>query len=96
MQLAAYYIPCPFPYFPMPYGCWCGFTIPFPSPWMPIDDMDHSCKIHDYCYEEASANFDCGFFDDYIYSYDWHDEDGEVLKKVYLCIVLRHFSIVIV
>ena len=52
-SMAAQYMPCPFPYFPIPYGCWCGITIPFPSGHDPIDTFDEKCKIHDYCYEDA-------------------------------------------
>ena len=51
--MAAQYMPCPFPYFPIPYGCWCGITIPWPARHDPIDTFDEKCKIHDYCYEDA-------------------------------------------
>ena len=54
--MAIEYIDCPFPYFPIPYGCWCGVTIPFPPEHdEPIDTFDSLCKTHDYCYEDALA-----------------------------------------
>ena len=52
-SMAVQYMPCPSPYFPIPYGCWCGITIPFPARHDPIDTFDEKCKIHDYCYEDA-------------------------------------------
>ena len=51
--MAVHYIPCDFPVFPIPYGCWCGITVPFPAKHEPIDIFDEQCKIHDYCYEDA-------------------------------------------
>ena len=52
--MAISYIPCSFPYFPIPYGCWCGITVPFPPNHdEPIDNFDEKCKVHDYCYEDA-------------------------------------------
>ena len=51
--MAVHYIPCDFPVFPIPYGCWCGITVPFPAQHEPIDIFDEQCKIHDYCYEDA-------------------------------------------
>ena len=51
--MAVHYIPCDFPVFPIPYGCWCGITVPFPAQHEPIDYFDEQCKIHDYCYEDA-------------------------------------------
>ena len=51
--MAVSYIPCSFPYFPIPYGCWCGISVPFPPKHEPIDNFDEKCKVHDYCYEDA-------------------------------------------
>merc|ERR1711973_369959 len=70
-------IPCQFPYFPIPYGCWCGFT-PNPPPDLPIvDGFDESCKIHDHCYDDAVAN-GCDWLDEYIWDYDWDlSSDGK-------------------
>ena len=79
--MAASHIPCDFPYFPIPYGCWCGITLPWPSPWKAVDDFDSSCKTHDYCYEDANA-LGCGVMDDYVYLYSWDDVDGEVQTKL--------------
>ena len=54
--MAVEYIPCSFPYFPIPYGCWCGITIPYPPAHEePIDQFDAKCKTHDICYEESLA-----------------------------------------
>ncbi len=44
--MAAAYIPCDFPYFPIPYGCFCGITITLPV-HPPVDAFDESCMIHD-------------------------------------------------
>jgi hypothetical protein len=50
--MAARYINCPFPYFPIPYGCYCGITI-VPPDHPPIDEYDASCMVHD----SVSPNF---------------------------------------
>ena len=52
IAMAYEYLPC---LFPIPYGCWCGITIPFPAQNDPIDEYDALCKSHDYCYEEGIA-----------------------------------------
>jgi hypothetical protein len=44
--MTAAYVPCPIPYFPIPYGCYCGITIT-PPPQPPIDVYDQECKDHD-------------------------------------------------
>ena len=75
--MAATHIPCDFPYFPIPYGCWCGITLPWPSPYKPIDDLDVACKTHDWCYEDA-VDSGCSIFDEYVFNYKWHDDNGEV------------------
>ena len=75
--MAAEHIPCDFPYFPLPYGCWCGITYPFPSPWKPVDSFDATCKTHDFCYEDANSA-GCGVMDDYVWNYKWHNLEGEV------------------
>ena len=72
------YMPCAAPYFVFPYGCFCGLTRPWPCPWKPIDQFDEICKVHDYCYEDANAKLGCTQWDDYVYTYKWHDEDREV------------------
>ena len=77
--MAATHIPCDFPYFPIPYGCWCGITLPWPSPYKPIDDLDEACKSHDWCYE-AAADEGCSIWDEYVFNYKWHDDNGEVSK----------------
>ena len=77
--MAADHIPCDFPYFPIPYGCWCGITLPWPCPYKPVDDFDDLCKTHDYCYEEAEDSMGCSIWDEYLWLYKWHNgEDGEV------------------
>ena len=79
--MAADHIPCDFPYFPIPYGCWCGITLPWPCPYKPVDDFDDLCKTHDYCYEEAEDSMGCSIWDEYLWLYKWHNgEDGEVRK----------------
>ena len=75
--MAATHIPCDFPYFPIPYGCWCGITLPWPSPYKPIDDLDEACKSHDWCYE-AAADEGCSIWDEYVFNYKWHDDNSEV------------------
>jgi len=78
--MAADHIPCDFPYFPIPYGCWCGITLPWPCPYKPVDDFDDLCKTHDYCYEEAEDSMGCSIWDEYLWLYKWHNgEDGEII-----------------
>lgn len=93
--MVAEYIPCPFPYFPIPYGCWCGITIPFPPLHEePVDVFDAQCKSHDYCYEEVNAEQGCNLLDNYFWSYEWHLIKGEVLILELLQIVyfLRYYA----
>ena len=53
-SMAIEYIPCGFPYFPIPYGCWCGITLPYPPAHEePIDSFDAKCKTHDICYDQS-------------------------------------------
>ena len=69
---------CPFPYFPIPYGCWCGLGPYQPNPHRPIDEFDAACKEHDLCYDEAVAS-GCDVFDEYFWNYSWSlTEDKEV------------------
>ena len=60
VAMAYAYLPC---LFPIPYGCWCGITIPFPAQNDPIDEYDDLCKSHDFCYEDgiAAVNFKSNF-----------------------------------
>ena len=70
-----YVLPC---WFPIPYGCWCGISIPFPPPEDPIDEFDSSCKRHDYCYE-AGALLNCTSFDEYVWLYEWDLVDDKIV-----------------
>ena len=69
---------CPFPYLPVPYGCWCGPTIPWPQTEDPIDKVDALCKTHDYCYEDAEINLGCDILDEYILPYKWTFYENKV------------------
>ncbi len=69
-------LPC---IFPIPYGCWCGITIPFPAPEDPIDEYDATCKTHDFCYEDG-ALLNCTSLDEYVWLYSWDlTDDGRVV-----------------
>ena len=70
------YIPCPFPYFPIPYGCFCGITINKPDK-PPIDEFDATCLVHDECYDEGIVE-GCSVFDEYVWNYDWEMKNGTV------------------
>ena len=75
------YMPCTIlgiGYFPIPYGCWCGITENWPPLSEPIDQFDAACKVHDYCYNNATKELGCTEFDRYGRFYNWHDEDGTV------------------
>ena len=78
--MAAEHIPCDYTWWHISYGCWCGITIPFPSPWKPIDTFDAACKTHDYCYQDTQDNdtLDCDILDEYVWNYKWDTVDGEV------------------
>ena len=68
--MAISYIPCSFPYFPIPYGCWCGITVPFPPNHdEPIDNFDEKCKVHDYCYEDAIKEVNIFDFENFLKSH---------------------------
>eukprot|EP00088_Acartia_fossae_P003897 TRINITY_DN11674_c0_g1_i1.p1 TRINITY_DN11674_c0_g1~~TRINITY_DN11674_c0_g1_i1.p1 ORF type:complete len:150 (-),score=8.71 TRINITY_DN11674_c0_g1_i1:29-478(-) len=70
-------IDCQFPYFPIPYGCWCGFTPNPPEDLPTVDGFDESCKEHDFCYDDAVAN-GCDWLDEYVWNYDWDlSDDGK-------------------
>jgi hypothetical protein len=71
--MGAYVLPC---MFPMPYGCWCGITIPFPAEGDPVDKFDQICKEHDYCYERGPE--ECSFIDEYFWPYSWDLVDEKV------------------
>jgi len=76
--MAIEYIPCPFPYFPIPYGCWCGVTVPYPPAHEePIDSFDAKCKTHDICYDESLTQ-GCSLWDNYVWNYKWKIENGEI------------------
>jgi hypothetical protein len=68
-------LPCAFP---LPYGCWCGITIPFPPSGGPIDKWDEMCKVHDYCYVDGQKDIGCNFIDVFIWPYAWDYVDGKV------------------
>lgn len=76
--MAATHIPCSYPYFPIPYGCWCGPTRPWPSPFKPIDEFDEICKSHDWCYQDAIET-KCLYWEVYLLNYKWHDENGKII-----------------
>eukprot|EP00093_Oithona_nana_P002043 02043.XXX_36226_37015_1 [CDS] Oithona nana genome sequencing. len=76
--MAVSYIPCSFPYFPIPYGCWCGISVPFPPKHEPIDNFDEKCKVHDYCYEDAYPQ-GCDILDAYVWDYDWKIENNTIV-----------------
>jgi len=63
--MTAAYVPCPFPYFPIPYGCYCGITIT-PPPQPPIDIFDQECKDHDQVFFLYSTWLPFGLFSKYI------------------------------
>ena len=62
--------PCPFPYMPVPYGCYCGLTFGKPD-YDPVDDFDELCKHHDECYEEVEQGGCKSAYDEYIAPYSW-------------------------
>ena len=48
---------CGFPYFAIPYGCWCGINVaPIPEIPDPVDDFDAACRDHDACYEDGAGS----------------------------------------
>ncbi|XP_023342172.1 phospholipase A2 isoform X2 [Eurytemora carolleeae] len=72
-------IDCSFPYFPIPYGCWCGITIPYPPVHEePVDEFDATCKVHDHCYDDA-VEYGCDWLDEYVWSYDWDFDENNVI-----------------
>jgi len=72
-------IDCPFPYFPIPYGCWCGITLPYPPAHEePIDEFDANCKVHDHCYD-AAVETGCDWLDEYVWAYDWKWDGSEII-----------------
>ena len=62
------------------YGCWCGIG---GGPYKPIDEFDEACKTHDGCYQDA-LDTGCSFWDEYIFSYKWHDENGKVRSQYHI------------
>ena len=80
-MMASQTLPCSFP---LPYGCWCGPTSPFPAPHPPVDAFDAACRDHDYCYADAEAGEgQCGFLDEFVWLYQWDNVNGEV--RIFLC-----------
>merc|ERR1712212_520072 len=77
VEMVIHVVDCSF--FPIPYGCWCGFTLD-PEPDMPsIDAFDESCKIHDFCYDSAVTS-GCDSYDEYLWPYEWIiDENDEIV-----------------
>merc|ERR1711872_303199 len=77
VEMVIHVVDCSF--FPIPYGCWCGFTLD-PEPDMPsIDAFDESCKIHDFCYDSAVTS-GCESYDEYLWPYEWIiDENDEIV-----------------
>ena len=63
-------VPCPFPYMPVPYGCYCGITLGKPNSG-PIDDFDELCKRHDKCYARVEQRGCRSTYDEYIAPYSW-------------------------
>lgn len=76
--MLAKHVPCESPYFPIPYGCWCGITGNVTTPPKPVDDFDAMCMAHDNCYEKANDDHNCTAIDDYIKLYKWDYLDGQV------------------
>jgi hypothetical protein len=81
--MAVYVLPCDFP---IPYGCWCGITDPFPAEGDPIDNYDQHCKNHDYCYVEGIEQLGCTVLDEYVWLYDWDKVDGKVGPCKMICL----------
>ena len=79
VAMAYAYLPC---YFPIPYGCWCGITIPFPAQNDPVDEYDALCKSHDFCYEDgiAAVNFKSNF------------QVHETLRNVHLYLIFDYVN----
>ena len=82
MGMAKKIVPCPFPYMPVPYGCYCGPLTETDSD--PVDDFDELCKRHDECYTEAEQRGCKNAFDEYIAPYSWEliGSENEVLNDL--------------
>ena len=80
MGMAKKIVPCPFPYMPVPYGCYCGPMTKTNSD--PVDDFDELCKRHDECYTEVEQQGCKNLYDEYIAPYSWKliGGENEVLK----------------
>ena len=79
LEMAEVAIPCPPPYMPIPYGCYCGPTSGDPGV-DPVDDFDGLCKKHDGCYAKVEEDVEgCkGIVDEYLAPYKWKKKDGKV------------------
>ena len=94
-MMASKIIECPFPYFPIPYGCWCGLT-PDGTTADPIDNFDTLCKKHDQCYDEGIKE-GCNSLDEYLVPYKYTIKNKEVKRDQILKILLiiNHIDIIV-
>ncbi len=85
LAMAAQRLPCPFPYLPLPYGCYCGITLNSPGVG-PIDDIDALCQIHDNCYGKVEEDVaECkGAINEYLAPYEWELKQSEVIRTLKL------------
>jgi len=73
--MASSLINCSFPYFSLPYGCWCGINaVSIHRIPAPIDDFDSACRLHDICYDTVKG--DCDW---YLSAYSWQLIDDKIV-----------------
>ena len=81
--MASRVLNCTFPYFAIPYGCWCGINVvsadAIPEP---VDDFDAACRDHDACYERVATKW-APHCDSTWTVYDWGTEMNNT--KVMFC-----------
>lgn len=75
-------VPCPAPFMPVPYGCYCGITLTDPHR-PPVDAFDGLCQRHDRCYGRVEKDIaGCkGAINEYLAPYNWNMEYGKVRRS---------------
>ena len=77
--MGAEMIPCSYPWFPIPYGCFCGVELGPEDQFKPMDEFDEACRIHDHCYDDALKIPGCEGEKEYIHDYKWSKNGTEII-----------------